>query len=82
MDFGFITLDLLRAFVMLGFTVLGWFLRELYSAVKELKSDLIKLREQMHEHYVRKDDFKEFKESLMTILQRIENKLDKKADKE
>lgn len=60
---------------------LGWFARELWSAVKELKSDLAKLREELPTHYVRKDDFVEFKRDLMNVLERIEHKLDTKADK-
>ena len=61
--------------------VLGWFARELWSAVKELKADLAKLREELPTHYVRKDDFADFKRDLMNVLERIENKLDSKQDK-
>jgi len=78
----FIDLGLLKAIIAVGFSVLGWFARELWSAVQSLKKDLSELREQMHRSYVRKDDFKEFKDSLMAILTRIENKLDNKVDKD
>lgn len=60
---------------------LGWFARELWSAVKELKKDLSALRESIAVYYVRKDDFGEFRRELMTALQRIEDKLDSKQDK-
>lgn len=59
----------------------GWFGRELWSAMKELKSDLAKLREELPKTYVAKDDFKDFRDELMTVLTRIETKLDGKADK-
>ena len=61
--------------------VLGWFARELWSAVKDLKADLAKLREELPTNYVRKDDFADFKRDLMSVLERIEHKLDKKQDK-
>jgi hypothetical protein len=64
-----------------GFTVLGWFARELWSAVKELREDLVKLKTVLSEHYVRKDDFKDFRHELLGVLQRIEQKLDNKQDK-
>ena len=31
----------------IAFTVTGWFAREMWTAVKELKSDLAKLREEL-----------------------------------
>ena len=43
----------------LGFSVLGWFARELWSAVKELKADLSKLREDLPKTYVAKDDYRD-----------------------
>ena len=69
--------------VLLGGTsaVLGWFARELWAAVKELKSDLAKLREELPKHYLSKDDFSDTRREIMSILQRIENKLDNKQDK-
>lgn len=78
----FIDIGMLKIIVAAGFAVFGWFAREMWSAVNELKKDLIGIREMMHNHFVRKDDFKEFKESLMDILRRIESKLDGKVDKE
>lgn len=65
----------------LGFTILGWFARELWSAVKELRADLADLKANIADHYVRKDDFKEFRHELLGFLQRIEHKLDMKQDK-
>ena len=62
-------------------SVLGWFARELWSAVKELKSDLTKLREELPRNYVARDDYKsdirEIKEMLTKLFDRIDNKADK-----
>lgn len=61
--------------------VIGWFARELWSAVKELKSDLSKLREDLPKAYVTKDDYRqdirELKEIMNKIFDRLENKQDK-----
>jgi hypothetical protein len=65
----------------IGLAVIGWFARVLYAAVSELKDDLAKLREELPIHYVRKDDFREFRHNVMDALQRIETLLYQKADK-
>jgi hypothetical protein len=64
-----------------GLAIIGWFARVLYAAVSELKDDLAKLREELPIHYVRKDDFREFRHNVMDALQRIETLLYQKADK-
>ena len=62
-------------------SVLGWFARELWSAVKELKADLSKLREELPRNYVIRDDYKtdirEIKEMLTKLFDRLDNKADK-----
>lgn len=63
-------------------SVLGWFARELWTAVQELKKDLALLREELPKTYVQKDDFKDFKRELLSVLERIEHKLDQKEDKQ
>ena len=62
-------------------TVLGWFARELWSAVKELKNDLSHLREQLPKTYVYRDDYKSDIQNIKNIVQRIFDKLEEKADK-
>jgi hypothetical protein len=69
-------------FILMGVsTVLGWFAREMWAAVKDLKIDLAKLREELPKHYVAKedyrDDIKELKEMLSKIFDKLENKADK-----
>ena len=59
----------------------GWFAREMWNAVKELKSDLSKLREELPKSYVARDDYKgdikEIKDMLTRLFDRIDNKADK-----
>ena len=62
-------------------TVLGWFARELWSAVKGLKNDLSHLREQLPKTYVSRDDYKSDIQNIKNIVQRIFDKLEEKADK-
>ena len=62
-------------------TASGWFARELWSAVQNLKEDLYKLREEIAKDYMPKDDFNAFKSELFSMLRRIEDKLEKKEDK-
>lgn len=64
-----------------GLTVMGWFARELWSAVKELKADLSKLREDLPKTYVSKDDYREDMRDIKAMLEKIFNKLDGKQDK-
>ncbi len=61
--------------------VLGWFLRELWSAVKDLKCDLAKLREEIPKQYISKDDYKDDIRELKEMLTKLFDKLDTKSDK-
>ena len=62
-------------------SVTGWFARELWSAVKELKTDLAKLREDLPKSYVAKDDYKDDIRELKEMINKIFDKLDNKSDK-
>ena len=64
-----------------GFTVLGWFARELWAAVKELKADLAKLREDLPKEYVLRIDYREDIREIKTMLAKIFEKLEAKVDK-
>ena len=72
---------LINALLASGFTVLGWFARELWAAVKELKADLAKLREDLPKEYVAKDDYREDIRDIKAMLAKIFEKLEAKADK-
>ena len=73
--------DVFNVFIPIICAVLGWFCRELWTAVQELKTDLAKLREELPTHYVTKDDFNDRWYEVLKALHRIEDKLDKKVDK-
>ncbi len=61
--------------------IMGWFARELWSAVKDLREDVAKLREELPKTYITKDDFKDAVSELKNLLIAIDTKLDRKADK-
>jgi hypothetical protein len=62
-------------------TVMGWLARELWGAVKELRVDLSRLREELARDYITKHDFKDAVKDLRELLERIDTKLDRKVDK-
>lgn len=62
-------------------SVIGWFARELWQAVKDLRSDLSALREEIAKSYTRRDDFKDLAHELRGMFNQINDKLDRKADK-
>ena len=72
---------LINALIGGGFAILGWFARELWGAVKELRADLAALREDLPKEYVAKDDYREDIKDIKLLLAKIFEKLDAKVDK-
>lgn len=62
-------------------SILGWFAREMWSAVKDLKTDLAKLREELPRTYVVRDDYKDDIREIKEMLTKLFDRLDGKADK-
>jgi len=73
--------QLLNIVLGTAMAVVGWFARELWAAVKELKSDLSKLRENLPKTYISREDYRSDLTEIKTMLRRIEDKLEKKEDK-
>jgi len=61
--------------------VCGWFARELWAAVKDLKSDLAKLREEIPKVYVQRDDYRADMRDIKEMFNKIMDKLELKQDK-
>lgn len=59
----------------------GWFAREIWSAVKELRRDLHQIEVDLPKTYVSKFDMDKRMDHIETMFQRIYDKLDGKADK-
>lgn len=67
---------------------LGWILNVVWSAVKDLQDDDTKLADKINSievivvgQYVKRDEFDRKMDALFSKLDRIENKIDSKADK-
>ena len=66
-------------------TGLGWFGRQLWDAVKELRTDLHKIESEIPKVYVAKEEFRhdiqEIKQICNEIFRKIDDLRDRKADK-
>jgi hypothetical protein len=71
-------INTLFGIVLLG---TGWFLNEVWRAVKELRKDLHEIEAELPKEYVLKIDLDKRMEHIETMFQRIYDKLDGKADK-
>jgi ribosome recycling factor len=65
--------------------VMGWFARQLWDAVRELRQDLHRIEMDLPSNYMRRDDFregmKEIKDLFGEVFKKIDDLKEKKADK-
>lgn len=73
--------SLLNIILGVALSVSGWFMRQMWDAVKALKEDIQKIEVDLPTHYVRKDEmnarFDRIEELLDKLYERLENKVDK-----
>lgn len=62
-------------------SVTGWFARQLWDAVQKLKEDMKQIEIDLPTNYARKDELKERFDKLESMLNRLFEKIDGKADK-
>jgi len=62
-------------------SLLGWFGKTIWMNVRTLTDDVFNLREEIAKDYVRKDDFNRIADRIYEMLERIDDKLDRKMDK-
>jgi hypothetical protein len=81
-------MDIQTAINLIGgaiLSVLGWFARQLWDAVKELQRDVHKIEVGLPENYVKKEDFNDSIREIRDICRQIFDKIDSlqryKADK-
>ena len=72
---------IITAGLSLGFSVLGWFARELWSAVQTLRKDLSELEVRIGTDYVRYDRLQDAMRPVMAALDDIRSRLDHKVDR-
>ncbi len=73
--------SIINVIVMTVVSAIGWFARQLWDAVQTLKNDMKQLEIDMPTHYVRKDDMETRFDKIESMLNRMFEKLDGKADK-
>jgi predicted RNA-binding protein with EMAP domain len=62
-------------------SVTGWLARALWDAVHKLQAEIHQLEVDLPSNYIRKDEFAESMKEIKDMLNRIFEKLDKKADR-
>lgn len=62
-------------------TVIGWFARELWDMVRELKSAIHKIEVDLPRYYVRKEDINARFDRIEMLLDKVYERLDQKADR-
>jgi len=69
--------------VVLGvaLSVGGWFVRQMWDAVQQLKSDIQKIEVELPTHYVRKADLDARLDKIDDMLEKLFDRLNSKADK-
>jgi cobalamin biosynthesis Co2+ chelatase CbiK len=60
---------------------MGWFMRELWAAVKSLKEDIRSIERDLPVNYIRRDDYKDDMKEIKDMLGKIFDRLENKADK-
>lgn len=73
--------ELVNLVVGTTLSVLGWFARQLWQAVQDLKRDLTAVEIALPTNYVRKEELESRLDKLEAMLIKIHDKLDTKADK-
>lgn len=71
-------INALFSLVLLG---TGWFMNEIWRAMKELRKDLHQIETELPKEYVLKIDLDKRMQHIEEMFQRIYDKLDAKADK-
>jgi uncharacterized coiled-coil DUF342 family protein len=65
--------------VFIGF--IGWFAREIWDSVKELRKDLHQIEKNLPEAYVRRDELREVRQELMARFDKLENMMSQFFDR-
>lgn len=73
--------DILSAAFSIILLMVGGITKTLWDAVQRLRSDLTALERELPAQYVHKDDYREDMQDIKSLLVRIDDKLDGKADK-
>jgi len=73
--------DLINVAAGAVLAAIGWFARQLYESVSELRRDVHQIEVDLPTNYVRREEYTETMKRIESIVERIFDKLDEKADK-
>jgi hypothetical protein len=73
--------EVINVIIAVGMSVGGWFARQMWEAVQNLKTDINKLEVKLPTEYVSKQEFNDRWIEVLSALRRIEDKIDTKVDK-
>ena len=73
--------DLFNTALGVGLAAMGWFARQLWEAVKELRGDLHRIEADLPKTYVMRSELDKRMDHIEHMFQRIYDKLEGKADK-
>lgn len=73
--------DFLPAGFGAAMAVMGWFLRQLWDATKELKADLANLRQELPRQFVLREDYRADILEIKSLLKEVREAIAEKADK-
>jgi uncharacterized coiled-coil DUF342 family protein len=59
----------------------GWFAREIWDSVKELRKDIHQIEKGLPEIYVRRDDLREVRQEMMVRFDKLENMMGQVFDR-
>lgn len=59
----------------------AWLLKVIWGAIQDLQKDIKELEREMHDGFVRRDDYRADMDEIKAMLRHITDKLDNKADK-
>ena len=62
-------------------TAIGWFCREIWDSVQQLKNDVKQIEIDLPSNYVKKDEIKDRFDRIEHLLDKLFEKLENKADK-
>lgn len=75
------TQELYNIVVGVAGAAIGWVLKVVWDSVQALQADIKEIEREMHSSYVHKDDYRIDIQEVKDILNKIFDRLDKKADK-
>ena len=60
---------------------IGWWCRQIWDSVQQLKQDMKQIEIDLPTHYIKKDEIKERFDRIELLLDKLYEKLEQKADK-